>query len=79
MAKVPGTKEEQVAPKTDQSVALQTADPGWEALYIAGAVAALVAVTLFRRNFSVELMQFRGFGIIRLGQNVLPEAAYLAS
>jgi len=65
IAKVPGTRKVQVSPATDRSVALQAAEPPWKTLYIVGAVAALVAVTLFRRNLSVEVMQFRGFGIIR--------------
>ena len=65
IAKVPGTRKAQVSPATDRSVALQAAEPDWKTLYIVGAVAALVAVTLFRRNLSVEMMQFKGFGIIR--------------
>jgi hypothetical protein len=65
IAKVPGTRKAQVSPATDRSVALQAAEPDWKTLYIVGAVAALVAVTLFRRNLSVEVMQFKGFGIIR--------------
>jgi hypothetical protein len=65
MAGVPGTREAQASPKTDRSVALQVAEPGWKALYIVGAVAGLVAVTLFRRNSSVELMQLGRLGIIR--------------
>lgn len=39
-------------------------DAGWKTLYRIGAVAALVAVIVFRRNFGVELVQFKGFGII---------------
>jgi len=65
IAKVPGTRKAQVSPATERSVALQAAEPEWKTLYIVGAVAALVAVTLFRRNLSVEVMQFKGFGIIR--------------
>jgi hypothetical protein len=65
IAKVPGTRDAQVSPTTDRSVALQTAEPGWRTLYIAGAVAALVAVILFRRNSSVELMEIGRLGIIR--------------
>ena len=49
----------------DRSVAPKASGSRWKALYIVGAVAALVAVTLFRRNFGIEVMQFRGFGIIR--------------
>ena len=38
-------------------------DAGWKALYRTGAVAILVAVALFRRNYGVELITFKGFGI----------------
>jgi hypothetical protein len=65
MAGVPRTGEVQVSPTTDRSAARKAADPGWKALYVVGAVAALVAVTVFRRNFGIEVMQFKGFGIIR--------------
>jgi hypothetical protein len=54
-----------VSQSIDRVIASKTADSGWKTLYRVGAVAALVAVTVFRRNFSVELMQFKGFGIIR--------------
>jgi hypothetical protein len=54
-----------VSQSTDRVAASETADSGWKALYIVGAVAALVAVAVFRRNLSVEVMQFKGFGIIR--------------
>jgi hypothetical protein len=50
---------------TDREGAPEAGGSGWKALYIAGAVAALVAVIVFRRNLSVEAMQFKGFGIIR--------------
>jgi hypothetical protein len=56
---------EQMSQSTDLAVASETADSGWKTLYRIGAIAALVAVTVFRRNFSVEVMQFKGFGIIR--------------
>jgi hypothetical protein len=54
-----------VSQSTDRVVASEIADSGWKTIYKVGAVAALVAVTVFRRNFSAELMQFRRFGIIR--------------
>ena len=38
-------------------------DTVWRALYIAGGIAAVVSVLVFRRYFSVELMQFKGFGL----------------
>jgi hypothetical protein len=41
----------------------KTADSTWRALYIAGGIAAVIAVLVFRRYFSVELMQFKGFGL----------------
>ena len=34
------------------------------AIYIIGGIAAMIAVILFRRYLGVELVQFRGFGII---------------
>ena len=58
-------REVQVSQAAGRKAATEAASSGWKALYIAGAVAALAAVIVFRRNFSVELMQFRGFGIIR--------------
>lgn len=48
----------------DRDTAPRVVEPGWKALYIAGAVAALVAVIFFRRNLGVEVMQFRGFGVL---------------
>jgi hypothetical protein len=36
----------------------------WRALDIIGGIAALIAVIFFRRYFGVELVQFKGFGII---------------
>ena len=48
----------------NQQVATSRAsDPAWRALYIAGGIAAMVAVLVFRRYLSVELMQFKGFGL----------------
>jgi hypothetical protein len=58
-------REERMSQSTDRSVAPKASGSGWKALYIVGAIAALVAVTLFRRNFGIEVMQFKGFGIIR--------------
>jgi hypothetical protein len=43
--------------------AARAPDAGWKALYRVGAVAILVAVALFRRNYGVELITFKGFGI----------------
>ena len=44
----------------------QTVDPRWRDLYIAGGVAALVAVLFFRRNFGTEMVAFKGFGIFQV-------------
>lgn len=41
----------------------KAADPRWRGLYVAGGVAALIAVLFFRRNFGTELVTFKGFGI----------------
>ena len=49
--------------QTDRVVDSESADPRWRGLYIAGGVAALVAVLFFRRNFGTELVTFKGFGI----------------
>jgi hypothetical protein len=46
-----------------QALSNKTADSTWRALYIAGGIAAVIAVLIFRRYFSVELMQFNGFGL----------------
>ena len=51
-----------------QPSSAKTADPAWRALYIAGGLAALIAVLFFRRYFSVELMQFKGFGLFTVPQ-----------
>jgi hypothetical protein len=47
----------------DQEADAQAAKTAWKALYLAGGAAALIAVVLFRRNFSAELMLFKGFGL----------------
>jgi hypothetical protein len=41
----------------------EIADPRWKGVYRTGAVAALIAVVFFRRNFGTEMVAFRGFGI----------------
>ena len=46
-----------------------TSSSSWRILYLIGAAAAVAAVLVFRRYFSVEMMQFRGFGIF-----AVPEA-----
>jgi hypothetical protein len=49
--------------QTGRVVDSETVDPRWKGLYIAGGVAALIAVLFFRRNFGTEMVAFRGFGI----------------
>jgi len=46
----------------------------WKTLYIAGGAAALLAVIVFRRNWSAELTAFHGFGIFEI-PNPLPSNA----
>ena len=48
----------------DGPVDPEIADRSSRGLYRTGAVAALIAVVFFRRNFAAELIGFRGFGII---------------
>jgi len=47
----------------DKVASVNDTDTAWKALYITGGIAALIAVLVFRRYFSVELMQFDGFGL----------------
>lgn len=56
------------SPKTEMR------ETGWEALYITGGVAALLAVIIFRRNWSAELIAFKGFGIFNVPET-LPGSA----
>lgn len=53
----------------DNSFSIESRESAWKALYIAGGVAALVAVIIFRRFFAVELMTFNGFGIFDVPPN----------
>ena len=50
------------------------ADGSWRGLYLAGAVAALLAVLFFRRNFAAEMMLSRGFGLLDVPQ-IMPISA----
>jgi hypothetical protein len=47
----------------------------WRFLYLAGGTAALAAVLLFRRYFSVEMMQFHGFGLFAVPEEMPAGAA----
>ena len=51
---------------TNQVSRVKTTQSAWRALYIAGGAAAVIAVLVFRRYFSVELMQFKGFGLFNV-------------
>jgi len=53
----------------DSSLSIESKESAWKALYIAGGVAALVAVIFFRRFFAVEMMTFNGFGIFEVPPN----------
>ncbi len=44
----------------------ETADPAWKYLYIAGGVAALLAVFVFRRNLGAELSLLGMMGILKV-------------
>lgn len=44
-------------------IQFKSADTGWKIIYWLGAIAALLAVFVFRRNLSAELTAFSGFGI----------------
>jgi len=46
-------------------------DVFWNKFYVLGGVAALVAVVFFRRNFSAELVAFKGFGLIDVPTTLL--------
>jgi len=53
---------------------IETRKMSWKTLYIAGGAAALLAVIVFRRNWSAELTAFHGFGIFEI-PNPLPSNA----
>jgi hypothetical protein len=58
----------------NESAQTETRETGWKILYITGGVAALIAVIFFRRNWSAELIAFKGFGIFELPER-LPDSA----
>ena len=45
---------------------LEKSQTTWKALYITGGLAALLAVIIFRRNWSAELVISKGFGIFEI-------------
>jgi len=47
----------------DDPSGAKTNSEGWKALYLVGGIAALLAFSIFRRNWGVELMTFSGFGL----------------
>lgn len=46
-------------------------DSSWRGLYLAGAVAAFLAVIFFRRNFATEMLTFNGFGLFAVPQEAV--------
>ncbi len=58
----------------NKSSNIETKETGWKALYIIGGSAALIAVIFFRRNWSAELIAFKGFGIFEVPET-LPGSA----
>jgi hypothetical protein len=54
----------------DKSSSTETGETSWKTLYITGGVAALLAVIVFRRNWSAELMAFKGFGIFEVPETL---------
>ena len=49
---------------------IENRDNPWKALHITGGVAALLAVIVFRRNWSAELTAFKGFGIFNIPETI---------
>ncbi len=50
------------------------ASSAWKPLYLAGAIAALLAVFVFRRNLSAELLGLRQLGLHGFGLEAVPAA-----
>ena len=57
-----------------QKTNIQNPDSAWKRLYKVGGVSALLAVLVFRRFFSAELIAFKGFGIFNVPE-VAPVSA----
>jgi hypothetical protein len=58
----------------DKSSNTETRETGWRTLYIAGGVAVILVVTVFRRFWMAELTAFNGFGIFEI-PDPLPSTA----
>lgn len=56
----------------DKAQSTETYDFAYRGLYKAGAIAALIAAVLFRRNLDAEWMLLRGAGIINAGPSTAP-------
>lgn len=58
--------------RVDQVSHTRTVGPACKGLYKAGALAALIAALLFRRNLDAEWLLLRGTGVINVGPLVSP-------
>jgi hypothetical protein len=58
-------------PQTSSGIESST----WKALYKLGGIAALLAVFVFRRNLSAELIAFKGFGLFTVPETMPARAA----
>jgi hypothetical protein len=58
--------------KMDKVQSTETGDFAYRSLYKAGAIAALMAAVLFRRNLDAEWMLLRRIGIIKTGLSAAP-------
>jgi hypothetical protein len=59
----------------DQTVTIENAGDSWKSLYRIGAVAALVAVILFRRNLSAEFSILLNMGLVKSWPQTWPVGA----
>jgi len=58
----------------NESSSTETREKGWKTLYIAGGIAVLLVVTIFRRFWMAEMTTFNGFGVFEI-PNPLPSNA----
>jgi hypothetical protein len=54
---------------------IDSARPGWNGLYRAGAISALLAAAVFRRNWGAEVTLLRTLGILRIAPETTPVTA----